>query len=135
MTSRPWGGRWVQNHLFNDSFSEELRLNGILFNDAVDYTLGAYYFDQTTTYETHQILNYAVPGFEFRGDDPVDASSYAGFFNASWHITDKMNVNAGVRYTNEKKDYHYGRAPVSGSVTLGRLTLSMVPSENTKATR
>jgi len=129
---REFDSRWVEDndvspmvgslgaeHIFNDSFSEELRLNGIAFNSAVDYTFGAYYFDQTTTYETHQILNYAFPGFEFLGNDPVDASSYAGFFNAIWHITERMNLNAGLRYTHEEKDYQYGRLPVSGSVTLG----------------
>jgi iron complex outermembrane receptor protein len=128
---REFDSRWVEDndvsplhgslgaeHLFNDSFSEELRLNGAIA-DALDYTLGVYYFDQTTTYETHQVLYYAVPGFEFLGDDPVDASSYAGFLNASWHVTDKLNVNAGVRYTHEEKDYQYGRAPVNGSLTLG----------------
>ena len=77
----PMSGTLGANHLFNDSYSEELRLNGILFNDTVDYTIGAYYFDQTTTYVTHQVMNYVTPGYEFRGDDPVDATSYAGFFN------------------------------------------------------
>jgi len=128
---REFDSRWVEDndvsplhgslgaeHLMNESLSEELRLNGT-FGDALDYTLGAYYFDQTTTYETHQILYYAFPGFEFLGDDPVDASSYAGFLNASWHLTDKLNVNAGVRYTQEEKDYQYGREPVGDSVTLG----------------
>ena len=112
----PLGGSLGDNRLFNDSFSEELRLNGVLFKDAVNYTFGAYYFDQTTTYESHQILNYSAPGFEFRENDPVDASSYAGFFNASWHITDKMNVNAGLRYTNDEKDYHYGRIPIGPDI-------------------
>jgi iron complex outermembrane receptor protein len=115
----PLGGSLGDNYLFNDSFSEELRLNGVAFNEAVNYTFGAYYFDETTTYRTHQILNYSRPGFEFRGNDPVDASSYAGFFNTSWHVTDALGVNLGVRYTHEEKDYKYGREAVSGSVTLG----------------
>ncbi len=112
----PLGGSLGDNRLLNDSFSEELRLNGVLFNDAVNYTFGAYYFEQTTTYESHQILNYSAPGFEFRENDPVDASSYAGFFNVSWHITDKMNVNAGLRYTHDEKDYQYGRAPIGPDI-------------------
>jgi iron complex outermembrane receptor protein len=115
----PLGGSLGSEHVFNDSFSEELRLNGIVFKDAVDYTLGAYYFDQTTTYQTHQVLNYTFPGFEFLGNDLVDASSYAGFFNASWHVTGAMNVNAGVRYTHDEKDYAYSRLPVGDSVTFG----------------
>jgi iron complex outermembrane receptor protein len=110
-------------HIFNDTLSQELRLNGIAFQEAVDFTVGTYYFDQTTTYETHQILNYVGPGLEFRGDDQVDASSYAGFFNASWHVTDAMNVNMGLRYTKEEKTYAYSRQPVGGSPTLGLTSL------------
>ena len=111
---------WGAEHLFNHSLSQELRLNGKLFEEAVNYTLGGYYFDETTTYAGHEVLDYAGPaGMEFRQHDPVGATSYAGFFNATWHITDKMNLNAGLRYTKEKKDYHYVRKTVGNSPTLG----------------
>jgi iron complex outermembrane recepter protein len=42
------------------------------------------------------------------------ASSYAGFLNGGWHMTDALTLNAGVRYTKEKKDYHYGRTDIYG---------------------
>jgi iron complex outermembrane receptor protein len=114
----PVSGSLGAEHIFNHSFSEELRLNGN-FGSLLDYTLGGYYFDQTTTYATHQFLPYAVPGFEFYGNDPVDASSYAAFLNTTWHPFDGFNVNAGVRYTHEEKDYAYSRLPVGGSLVLG----------------
>jgi iron complex outermembrane receptor protein len=136
---RQFDSRWVEDndvspvsgslgaeHLWNHSFSQELRLNGRA-GELVDYTLGAYYFDQTTTYATHQFLPYAVPGFEFYGNDPVAASSYAGFANASWHVTDALNVNAGLRYTHEKKTYNYSRLPVGGSLVLGLDSLNGHP--------
>ena len=122
----PLFGSLGMEHLFNHSFSQELRLNGAI-GTLVDYTLGAYYFDQTTTYATHQMLPYAVPGFEFYGNDPVAASSHAGFANASWHVTDAFNVNAGVRYTKEKKTYNYSRLPVGGSLVLGLDSLNGNP--------
>ena len=122
----PLSGSLGAEHLWNHSFSQELRLNG-RFGEAVDYTLGGYYFNQTTTYATHQFLPYAVPGFEFYGNDPVEASSYAGFANASWHVTDALNVNAGVRYTDEKKTYNYSRLPVGGSLVLGLDSLNGHP--------
>ena len=114
----PLAGSLGAEHIFNHSFSEELRLNGKV-GSLLDYTVGGYYFDQKTTYQTHQFLPYAVPGFEFFGNDPVKASSYAGFANTTWHLTDALNVNAGVRYTKEKKDYGYSRLPVGGSLVLG----------------
>lgn len=143
---RRFDSRWVEDndsspttiglgseHQSNHSFSEELRLSGRI-GTAVDYTVGAYYFDQLTIGRTHQMLNYAgIPDFvfgfpfmfEFLGNDPTEASSYAGFANLSWHVTDALNVNLGGRYTHEEKDYTYSRIdPVTGqpNILIGSLT-------------
>jgi iron complex outermembrane receptor protein len=110
----PLSGSLGAEHLLHDQFSQEVRLNGALASDKVEYTLGAYYFDQTTTYRTHQVLTYAG-NLDFLGDDPVDASTYAGFVNATWHITDALNLNTGVRYSKEEKDYLYIRNNTDGT--------------------
>ena len=62
--------------------------------------------------------------FEFLGNDPTTASSYAAFANSSWHITEAFNVNAGVRYTKEKKTYTYSRLNPDGTpnIIIGSLT-------------
>lgn len=118
----PSSGSLGAEHLFNHSFSEELRLNGNVLT-AVDYTVGGYYFSQNTTYPTHQILTYAG-NLEFLGNDPVNASTYAGFANAAWHIMDALTFNGGLRYTKEKKDYTYSRLNPDGTLNglLGGLT-------------
>jgi iron complex outermembrane recepter protein len=112
-------------HQSNHSFSQELRLLGKV-GTAFDYSIGGYYFDQTTIGRTHQMLNYAIPGllFEFLGNDPTVASSYAGFANGTWHITDRLNLNTGVRYTKEEKDYTYSRRNSDGTpnIIIGSLT-------------
>jgi iron complex outermembrane receptor protein len=112
-------------HQSNHSFSEEVRLSGGI-GEIIDYTAGAYYFNQTTIGRTHQMLNY-VPTpflFEFLGNDPTDASSYAVFADGTWHVTSKFNVNAGLRYTDESKDYTYSRLNPDGTpnILLGALT-------------
>jgi iron complex outermembrane recepter protein len=133
---RYFDSRWVEDndvspatlglgaeHQTNHAFSQELRLSGKA-GPAFDYTVGAYYFKQTTIGRTHQVLNYVgIPFpfpflFEFLGDDPTPASSYAGFANGSWHISDGLNLNAGVRYTKEKKDYTYSRLNIDGSPNI-----------------
>ncbi len=105
------GGEYLQHH----QFSQELRLNGS-FEKLVDYTLGGFYFNELTTYGTHQDLWYAVfPGaLDFLGDDPVKATDKAGFLHTVWHLTDKLNLTAGVRYTKQTKDYTYVRTNPEG---------------------
>ena len=125
---RNFDSRWVEDndvspdnvslgaeHLIHHQWSEELRLNGSFANKAIEYTLGGYYFDQLTTYPTHQVLNYAGPfGLEFYGNDPVDASSKAVFLHGVWHATSRLNLTGGVRYTAEDKTYHYSRVAADG---------------------
>lgn len=106
----PLGGSLGAEHLLNHTLTQELRLNG-KFENVLDYTIGGFYLDQTTTYPTHQVLDYIVPTllFEFLGNDPVHERDYAGFVNGTWHITDGLDLNAGGRYTHLEKDYTYNR--------------------------
>jgi iron complex outermembrane receptor protein len=94
--------------------SEELRLNGKAGN-FLDYTVGGFYFDQTST-ETGRIdLGYV--GFDFlHGPDPVDATTWALFAHGIFHLVDKLDLSLGVRYTDEKKTYTYARHNPDGSL-------------------
>src|SRR5690606_7283637 len=58
------------------------------------------------------------------GNDPTEASSHALFANGTWHITDALNLNAGVRYTKEKKSYTFSRRDPDGNLApiVGNLT-------------
>jgi iron complex outermembrane receptor protein len=124
---RAFESRWVEDNdvsplagslgaedLIHHQWSQEMRLNGALGGGKVDYTIGGYYFDQTTTYKTHQVLTYAG-NLDFLGDDPVEANTYAGFINSTWHATEALNLNTGVRYSKEEKDYHYSRNNPDGT--------------------
>jgi iron complex outermembrane receptor protein len=106
----PLYGSLGAEHLENHTLTQELRLNGKA-GSVLDYTVGGFYLDQVTTYPTHQVLDYVIPGldFEFLGNDPIQETDYAGFANADWHITEALDLNAGVRYTHQEKDYTYNR--------------------------
>jgi iron complex outermembrane receptor protein len=106
----PLGGSLGAEHLLNHTLTQELRLNGKLEN-LLDYTVGGFYLNQTTTYPTHQVLDYIIPGldFEFLGNDPIHETDYAGFVNGTWHIVEGLDLNAGGRYTHLEKDYTYNR--------------------------
>jgi len=101
-------------HLAHQQVSEELRLNGNI-GSAIDWTVGGFYFTEKTTYASHQDLWYPGIILDFLQDDPVPEHDYAGFGQATWHITDKLNLTGGIRYTDEAKDYTYVRLNRDGT--------------------
>ena len=105
-------------HLTHHQFSEEVRINGTLLGDALDYTVGGFYFSQKTVYATHQDLWYPGIILDFLGNDPITAHTKAGFAHGVYHITDKLNFTGGVRYTSEDKDYTFVRVNRDGSPNL-----------------
>lgn len=104
-----------QNDLKHWNFSEELRLNAKL-GDTITFTVGGYYFEQSTKYNSYQDLRYVVIPLQFVQPDIIDADSKAVFANGSWEIFHNLNLNAGIRYTEESKDYHYFRLNPDGTV-------------------
>jgi len=110
---------------FNDLtfrfFSQELRLNGKV-GDIAEWTLGGYYNDQKSVYFTRQDIRYIVqnPAFylQFTGNDPINADSKAVFGTVILHPVPNLNVTAGLRYTDEHKDYTFVRKSWDGSPLL-----------------
>jgi iron complex outermembrane receptor protein len=98
-----------------DSVSQELRLNGA-FAEAFEYTLGAFYMDQQSTYESFQDLRYVGSPLQFQQNDVVNADTQAVFAHLSYHVTDKLTLTSGVRYTEEHKDYTFVRKTRDGAV-------------------
>jgi iron complex outermembrane receptor protein len=105
-------------------FSQEVRLNGSIGNkDAIEYTVGGFYFKQKSVYSTLQDLRYAglTP---IVGHDPVPADSKAVFAQFVGHVTDQLTLTGGIRYTKDKKTYTYSRLSPDGTPqpVLGGLT-------------
>ncbi|MFC4254197.1 TonB-dependent receptor [Altererythrobacter xixiisoli] len=105
-------------------FTQELRLNGAMLDNTLNWTIGGFYLDQRSVYATFQDLRYVpVYPLQFQGNDPVNADTIAAFANASWEFIDDLTVNAGIRYTKEHKDYTFARRNRDGTVNpfLGAL--------------
>jgi iron complex outermembrane receptor protein len=98
------------------SVSQELRLNGSLANEALEYTLGGFYQDQRSVYPSYQDLRYAAVPLQFQQTDPVNADTKAIFAHLSWHVTDRLTATGGIRYTEEHKDYTFSRKNRDGTV-------------------
>jgi iron complex outermembrane receptor protein len=71
------------------------------FDERLEYIAGAYYF----TEEAHQIDDYDAGAF-FITHRVVDASndSNALFANATWHLTPKLDLTVGGRYSDDSRD-------------------------------
>src|SRR3546814_8249178 len=52
----------------------------------------------------------------FLGNDPVNADTKAAFLHVSWRPVDPLTLTAGIRYTDEHKDYTYSRRTPDGTI-------------------
>jgi iron complex outermembrane receptor protein len=94
------------------SITQELRLNGDA--DRFEWTVGAYLLDQKSRYQSWQDLRYTGP-LQFQQNDVVNVDTKAAFAHAGYDLTDRLGVTAGLRYTDEHKDYNYVRLNRDGS--------------------
>lgn len=81
-------------------FSNELRYAGTFGN--VDLTTGLYYFEQDMNYVERRRL--AGGALNISGGGRQDQKTFGAFLSTDWHLTDTWTINAGVRYSYEKKD-------------------------------
>ncbi|MCP5179967.1 MAG: TonB-dependent receptor [Pseudomonadales bacterium] len=95
------------------NFSQELRLAGTA--GKVDWTVGAYFADEQIDRErifTWQSQAGAYfppflnpqPGLGVIDNLSQDATTYAGFAHAIFHVNDRFDLTAGVRLNKEEKD-------------------------------
>jgi len=95
-----------------EQFSQELQLVGSVFDGSLDIVLGAYYFDEDGSQSNELLTSVAtVNGFPnaplFLADlRSAQNESQALFGQATWHLLDdRLHLTAGLRYTDDVKDY------------------------------
>lgn len=104
--------------LDHEQFSQELRLNGTVAGGAVDFTVGGFYFTQESALTARVDLPYAALDIA-AGPDVADSESMAAFFTGTWHVTDRLNLTGGLRYSDEEKTYNFVRANPDGTPVAG----------------
>lgn len=115
-----------------DQFSQELRIASNT-PGPVDYVAGLYYFHQKivghpisiygplATYwllpasatRTSALLN----GYQSNGTTDFRTDSYAIFGEVTWHMTPRLALTGGIRYTYENKDGTYDLQTFGGQAT------------------
>ena len=84
-----------------NQISNELRYFG-RFGDIIDLTAGLYYFSQEISYyEGRDILGGALTQ---DGGGVQDQETFGVFAQFDFDLTDKLSLNAGVRYSDETKN-------------------------------
>ncbi|CAN5375953.1 TonB-dependent receptor [soil metagenome] len=112
---------------YQRQWSQELRIASPS-GGRLEYTAGLYYFWQRNleipfnTYGSDAakyILGAAYPSEALNNVSQIGiqrafTKSYSGFANATWHVTDRLAVTAGARYTYEKRSGHYESSQTGG---------------------
>lgn len=89
-------------------FSQELRFSGEAADGRLNWVFGGYYFWEKADMITPVIVFgelYPIIGLDlsFTWDVDNKSKSYATFGQASYNLTDKLSLTAGLRYTDEDR--------------------------------
>jgi iron complex outermembrane receptor protein len=129
---------------FQRQFSQELRIASPS-GQALEYTAGLYYFWQRNREIPYNafgpdaakyLLGAAFPsealnGVGQRGLYLARTRSYSGFVNATWHATDRLDINGGARYTYEKRSGFYNAYQVDGIPITDPIFASLTAAQRT----
>lgn len=88
---------------YNDQnqFSQEFQLT--FDNDRWSGVAGLYYFDEDSdTFDGGVFNNFLIAS---AGESASTTKSYAMFSHLDYHVNDKLSINLGFRYTEERKTY------------------------------
>jgi iron complex outermembrane receptor protein len=111
-------------------FTQEFQLSGKTLNDRLDWMTGLYYFRERALMTFNVTI---MPAFYYKLGldlsevlpDQILTNSSAAYGHASYALTDRLSVIAGLRYTYETKDFVVGAyAPLSDQVIVPQTPLS-----------
>ncbi len=88
----------------HNSWSEELSLNGRMFDDRLNLTVGAYFFKEDNRESDKQTLPF-IPSSQLRSRNLRHINNWnRGFFGqATFDITEQLSLTAGVRHIHERR--------------------------------
>ncbi|MBO9603755.1 MAG: TonB-dependent receptor [Novosphingobium sp.] len=114
----PYGMTTEDLHLHFNWFTQEARLGGSFLDSAIEYTLGGYYYKATGNQagllqiSGTPVVPPAVPtAFTLNAlqGDIIKSESKAAFLNTIIHPVTNLDIAAGIRWTDDSKNYFYHR--------------------------
>jgi iron complex outermembrane receptor protein len=108
-----------------DQFTQEFQLLGTAFGDRLNYIAGFFYLDE----EADQLWGWNIFGPLSQSTIEVETESIAVYGEASYNFTDALRLTAGLRYTDEEKDFLMNFQLLVAPVPPEVIPLSVAPSD------
>ena len=106
------------NDFQSEQFSQEFVLSGTA--GAVDWLAGGYYLteDVSQRVDIDFLLPLSPGGLSVNLNDAQELTSWAGFAQATWNVSDTTRFTAGLRYTEDEKKIDYNQEIVLGPLSF-----------------
>ena len=93
------------NYQEQEQFSQEFNISGN--HEKINWLAGYYYFDESAIEDVNIVLPAGSRTILIRGlfDNAVSNNNWALFGEATYDISNRFHLTAGVRYTEEEKTY------------------------------
>lgn len=128
----PTGVSPILNDGRHKQFSQEFKINGLAFDDRLNYTAGLYYLHENNDTDLGTGVGTAT-GFTVSGDRTIanDLDSYAAYVQGDYKVTDALTATVGLRLSREIKDLEVESNPgARGPVfNTGLIEASGIPTE------
>ncbi|TMO81295.1 TonB-dependent receptor [Pseudoalteromonas sp. S3776] len=100
-----------------DQLTQELRIASNFSGD-LNYQVGLFYFDEELTIENFSYDTFSSPAGALNGyvQQQQDTTAWAIFGSVDYIFSDKLKVTAGLRYSDDEKDFVADRtiSPIGG---------------------
>jgi iron complex outermembrane receptor protein len=87
--------------------SQEIQLIGDLFDSRLNLVGGLYYFNEGGY--INDFVTFGDGLLQIDGPNELNTSSYAVYFHADYHVTDKIGVTVGGRFSADRKSFTGGQ--------------------------
>ncbi|WP_416907538.1 MAG: TonB-dependent receptor [Polymorphobacter sp.] len=97
------GGFSILNDGVHKQFTQEVKLNGKLFDGAVEFVTGVFYINEKNATDFADLFGNSFLLADRRLDNKTEA--WAGYVQADLALSDQFKATAGIRYTDEEKTF------------------------------
>ncbi len=92
----------------NREFQQEERFTGTLFDSKLAWSGGLFYYNRSSDVTGGVVIDGALaPFLQFEQHDRYQSESKSAYLHGIYHISDDLEVFAGIRYTKESKTYFF----------------------------